>query len=93
MLSRLACILIVGGLAAAAAGCGSSSSAKQATATAPGVTPCRSATGRSASARARLAERAGSVKSGWPPRQSPGSRLAARATVNAPVSSPEAIGL
>jgi hypothetical protein len=37
MLSRLACILIVGGLVAAAAGCGSSSSAKQATATAPGA--------------------------------------------------------
>jgi hypothetical protein len=35
MRSRLACILIIGGLAAAAAGCGSSSSAKQATATAP----------------------------------------------------------
>jgi hypothetical protein len=37
MLSRLACILIVGGLAAAAAGCGSSSSAKPATATTPGA--------------------------------------------------------
>ena len=35
MRSRLAFILIFGGLAAAAAGCGSSSSAKQATATAP----------------------------------------------------------
>jgi hypothetical protein len=37
MLSRLACALVVAGLAAAAAGCGSSSSAKQATATAPGA--------------------------------------------------------
>jgi hypothetical protein len=37
MRSRLASILMVGGLAAAAAGCGSSSSAKQATATAPGA--------------------------------------------------------
>jgi hypothetical protein len=37
MLSRLACALVVAGLAAAAAGCGSSSSAKQATATTPGA--------------------------------------------------------
>src|ERR1700744_2853214 len=50
----------------------------QATATAPGVTPCRPATGRRALARARLADRAGSAKSGWLARQSPAGRLAAR---------------
>jgi ABC-type lipoprotein export system ATPase subunit len=65
----------------------------QATAMAAGLTPWRSATGSSAWARARLAVRAGSVKSGWPRRQSPGSRVAARAAVKAPVSRPEAIGL
>ncbi|MDX6660353.1 MAG: hypothetical protein QOJ55_1175 [Solirubrobacteraceae bacterium] len=37
MRSRIACALIVIGLAAAAAGCGSSSSAKSATTTAPGA--------------------------------------------------------
>ena len=65
----------------------------QATAMAAGVTPCRSATGRSASARARFADRVGLVKSGSPRRQSPGSKVAARAAVNVPVSRPDAIGL
>ena len=45
-----------------------------ATATAGGITPCRSATGRSAPARARLCDSARPVKSGSPARQSPGSR-------------------
>jgi hypothetical protein len=41
MRSRLACALIVAGLAAAAAGCGSSSSADPATTTAPGARGAR----------------------------------------------------
>jgi len=65
----------------------------QATAIAPTVVSCRAAIGRMASASARFCCRRGGWNSGERERQSSLASAAARASVKAPVSSPDCIGL
>ena len=63
-----------------------------ATATAPGETPCRSATRFSRSTSSRFFESCGSWKRSLRRRQSLSGRLSIRSRVIFPVSIPEAIG-
>src|SRR3954449_4294368 len=63
------------------------------TATAPGETPWRAATGSSAAASSRLRVRLSPVKSSWERRQSSSGMAATRSAVIAPVRSPDCMGL